>query len=191
MIESSMYGVIGFLLGALVGLVFILPVHNRAVRLTARRLLAALPLSLAETGAEKDLMRAEFAMSVRRLESKIEQLKDRSVGHLVELGKKDEEINRQKAEIVALLIKVAALKGRLTNEILFLPNDEPKNEVVNTPKISVQATPSAKSATHPQYDSAWKHNTAPLAGATSTSSGASVEGNHNFTRARGSLSVAK
>jgi hypothetical protein len=68
MIESSMYFGIGLLCGALIGLVLIPLVHARAVRLTRRRLEAVLPESMAEVQAEKDLLRAEFAMSTRRLE---------------------------------------------------------------------------------------------------------------------------
>jgi hypothetical protein len=68
MIESSMYLGIGVLLGALIGLVLIPVVYGRAVRLTTRRLQAVLPETMAEIYAEKDLLRAEFAISTRRLE---------------------------------------------------------------------------------------------------------------------------
>ena len=74
MIESSMYFGIGLLFGALIGLVLIPLIHTRAVRLTTRRLEAVLPESMAEVQAEKDLQRAEFAMSTRRLEMTVEQL---------------------------------------------------------------------------------------------------------------------
>ena len=57
-----------FLVASLFGLVLIPLVHNRAVRLTMRRLEAATPLSMAEIQADKDQLRAEFAMSTRRLE---------------------------------------------------------------------------------------------------------------------------
>ena len=67
MIESIMLFGIGFLVASLLGLVVVPLVHNRAVRLTVRRLEAATPLSMAEIQAEKDQLRAEFAMSTRRL----------------------------------------------------------------------------------------------------------------------------
>ena len=53
-------------------------VHNRAVRLTMRRLEAATPLSMAEIQADKDQLRAEFAMSTRRLEMSVEQMKTKT-----------------------------------------------------------------------------------------------------------------
>jgi len=51
MIEPVMYFGIGFLVAALLGLLFVPLVHNRAVRLTMRRLEAATPLSIAEIRA--------------------------------------------------------------------------------------------------------------------------------------------
>ena len=75
MIEPIMYFGIGFLMAGLLGLVLIPLVHNRAVRLTMRRLEAATPISLAEIQADKDQLRAEFAMSTRRLELSVEQMK--------------------------------------------------------------------------------------------------------------------
>jgi hypothetical protein len=77
MIESIMYMGIGFLLGGLVGLIVVPLVHDRAVRLTIRRLEAAVPLTMAEIEANKDLLRAEFAMSMRRFELNIEKVKDK------------------------------------------------------------------------------------------------------------------
>ena len=75
MIEPIMFFGIGFLVASLFGLVLIPLVHNRAVRLTMRRLEAATPLSMAEIQADKDQLRAEFAMSTRRLELSVEQMK--------------------------------------------------------------------------------------------------------------------
>src|SRR5262252_2853124 len=92
MIESIMYFGIGFLVASLIGLVIVSLVHNRAARLTARRLEAATPLSMAEIQADKDQLRAEFAISTRRLELSIEQLKARSTNQLSEIGKQAETI---------------------------------------------------------------------------------------------------
>src|SRR5499426_4582395 len=98
MIEPIMFFGIGFLVAALVGLVVVPLVHTRAVRLTVRRLEAAAPLSMAEIQADKDQLRAEFAMSTRRLEMSVEQLKSRTTSQLAELGRKSDAINRLKVE---------------------------------------------------------------------------------------------
>src|ERR1700687_5199377 len=111
-IETIMYFGIGFLCASLLGLVVIPLVHNRAARLTTRRLEAATPLSMAEIQADKDQLRAEFAMSTRRLEMSVEQLKTRSTGQLSELGKKTEAIAILKHELGAKTAAVLALEAR-------------------------------------------------------------------------------
>ena len=99
MIELIMYLGIGFLVAALLGLLFIPLVHNRAVRLTMKRLEASMPLSIAEVRADKDQVRAEFAVSTRRLEMRIEKLKAQTASQLAELGKKTDAINLLKKDI--------------------------------------------------------------------------------------------
>ena len=112
MIEPIMYFGIGFLVAALIGLVVIPLVHGRAVRLTMRRLEAATPLSMAEIQADKDQLRAEFAMSTRRLEMSVEQLKTKSTSQLAELGKKSDAINRLKIELGEKTATIFALEAR-------------------------------------------------------------------------------
>jgi len=112
MIEPIMYFGIGFLFAALIGLVVIPLVHGRAVRLTVRRLEAATPLSMAEIQADKDQLRAEFAMSTRRLEMSVEQLKTKSTSQLAELGKKGDAINRLKIELGEKSAAIFALEAR-------------------------------------------------------------------------------
>src|SRR6266536_2487233 len=102
MIESIMYFGIGFLFAALSVLAVVPLVHGRAVRLTTRRLEGAAPSSRAEILAHKDLLRAEFAMSTRRLEMNVEQLKTKNATQLAELGKNGDAINRLKIELGAL-----------------------------------------------------------------------------------------
>ena len=77
MIEPIMYIGIGFLVAGLLVIGVIPLVHARAVRLTLRRLEALTPISKAEIQADKDQLRAEFAMLVSRLELNIERLKAR------------------------------------------------------------------------------------------------------------------
>src|SRR5262249_22000400 len=112
MIEPIMYFGIGFLVAALIGLLIIPLVHGRAVRLTMRRLEAATPVSMAEIQADKDQLRAEFAMSTRRLEMSVEQLKTRSTSQLAELGKRGDAINRLKIELGEKTAAIFALEAR-------------------------------------------------------------------------------
>ncbi|HEX3342573.1 MAG TPA: hypothetical protein VHT68_25755 [Pseudolabrys sp.] len=121
MIESIMYFGIGFLLACLIGVIVIPLIHTRAVRLTVRRLEDSIPQSMAEIQADKDALRAEFAVSTRRLEMRVEQLQNKSANQLAELGTKSDAINQlklkreaQKVEVVALKSEVNALRERLT-----------------------------------------------------------------------------
>ena len=112
MIEIIMYFGIGFLCASLLGLIIVPLVHNRATRLTVRRLEAATPLSMAEIQADKDHLRAESAVSTRRLELTVDQLKARSTGQLSELSKKSEAIAILKHELTEKIAAMAALEER-------------------------------------------------------------------------------
>jgi chromosome segregation ATPase len=112
MVEPIMYLAIGFLLSMLCGLAIVPLVHSRAVRLTTRRLEAATPLSMAEIQADKDQLRAEFAMSARRLEMSVDQLKNKTTSQLAELGKKSDAINRMKIELGEKNATIFALEAR-------------------------------------------------------------------------------
>ena len=112
MIEPIMYLAIGFLVSMLFGLMIVPLVHNRAVRLTTRRLEAATPLSMAEIQADKDQLRAEFAMSARRLEMSVDQLKNKTTSQLAELGKKTDAINRMKIELGEKNATIFSLEAR-------------------------------------------------------------------------------
>src|ERR1700744_5095487 len=112
MVEPIMYLAIGFLVSMLFGLMIVPLVHNRAVRLTTRRMEAATPLSMAEIQADKDQLRAEFAMSARRLEMSVDQLKNKTTSQLPELGKKSDAINRMKIELGEKNAAIFALEAR-------------------------------------------------------------------------------
>src|ERR1700758_575489 len=112
MVEPIMYLAIGFLVSMLFGLMIVPLVHNRAVRLTTRRMEAATPLSMAEIQADKDQLRAEFAMSARRLEMSVDQLKNKTTSQLAELGKKSDAINRMKLELGEKNATIFALEAR-------------------------------------------------------------------------------
>jgi chromosome segregation ATPase len=112
MIEAVMYVGLGFLAASLLALLTMPLIHARAVRLTIRRLEAATPLSMAEIQADKDQLRAEFAMSTRRLEISVEQLKSKTTSQLAELGKKTDAINRLKRELGEQTATIFSLEAR-------------------------------------------------------------------------------
>jgi chromosome segregation ATPase len=113
MIEPIMFIGIGFLLAGLLVIGFIPMVHARAVRLTQRRLEAMTPMTMAEIHADKDQLRAEFAMSTRRLEMSVEQMKAKTSTQLAELGKKSDAIGRLKLELGEKSAALLAAEARV------------------------------------------------------------------------------
>ncbi|MBB6307694.1 hypothetical protein [Xanthobacter tagetidis] len=81
MIEQILYFLLGVLLATLVALLVLPAVWHRAVRLTTRRVEAAVPVSLFEIQADKDQQRAFFALSQRRLELQVDELRATIVAH--------------------------------------------------------------------------------------------------------------
>jgi chromosome segregation ATPase len=67
---------------------------------------------MAEIQADKDQLRAEFAMSARRLEMNVEQLKNKTTSQLAELGKKSDAINRMKIELGEKNATIFSLEAR-------------------------------------------------------------------------------
>jgi predicted nuclease with TOPRIM domain len=106
MIDIGIYLALGFLLASLLALMVTRPLWNRAVRLTTRRIEATMPMSLADIEAEKDQLRAEFAIELRRVEVALEKAKDKAARELVEANKRRVEISEIKTEL-------DAVKGRL------------------------------------------------------------------------------
>src|SRR6266478_3860469 len=126
MVEQIMFVGIGFLVAGLLVIGVIPLVHARAVRLTLKRIEAVTPMSMAEIQADKDQLRAEFAMSTRRLEMSVEQIKAKTATHLAEIGKKSEAVGRLKLELgekAAALLGAEAKVNSLTEELQSTQHD--------------------------------------------------------------------
>src|SRR3569623_2044959 len=87
-IENIMYFALGLLAAGLLALAIMPAVWRRAVRLTKKRIEAATPITMAE-------LRAEFALSTRRLEMNVEALRRRLSDQL-------RDINRKRTEVGAI-----------------------------------------------------------------------------------------
>ena len=114
MIEPALFLAIGIFVASLFGLILIPVVHTRAVRLTMKRMEAATPLSMTEIQADKDKLRTEFAMSTRRLEAAVEQLRAKTVGQSAELGRRNDVVNRLKVQMRETTAVLFALETRET-----------------------------------------------------------------------------
>jgi chromosome segregation ATPase len=126
MIELIMFFALGFLSASLVALVLLSAVWHRAVRLTTKRIEGAIPVSMAEIQADKDQLRAEFAMSTRRLETSVEHLKLKTTEQFAELGRKNDTIRKLKQESEEKSAKVGALEAqeRVLRQKLSNPEEE-------------------------------------------------------------------
>lgn len=83
---------LGFLLASLCALLLVPVLNNRAMRLSRRRVEGLLPLSAREIAAERDALRAEFAVAQRRLERKVEAAESKRHGDMATLGTRELEV---------------------------------------------------------------------------------------------------
>ena len=97
-IENIMYFVLGLLVAGLIALIIMPAVWRRAVRLTKKRIEAATPMTMAEFRADKDQLRAEFALSTSRLEMNVEALRRRLADQLRDINRKKSELGGIKGE---------------------------------------------------------------------------------------------
>lgn len=94
MIQSIMLAAMGFIAASLMALLAAPAFWSRAVRLTSVRLRNALPLSEQEIRADKDLLRAEYALKVHQLERELDQVRLAAHRQQIEINRRDIEIRR-------------------------------------------------------------------------------------------------
>lgn len=106
MIESVMLFALGFLLSLLLTVIVAPAFWGRAVRLTTARIKASLPITEAEIRADKDQLRAQYAVRVHQLERTIESSKLSAARQMIELNRTnatlselEENQGRVKAEL--------------------------------------------------------------------------------------------
>ncbi|WP_336801632.1 hypothetical protein [Kaistia sp. MMO-174] len=117
-----MYFALGFLSAGILALVLIPPFWRRAVRLSRRNMERTLPMTRAEIQAEKDQIRAGFAMSTRTLDQTVERLKAQVMEQMIDINRKREVITHLTAQgslsaddIVALEARRAELEVRVAD----------------------------------------------------------------------------
>lgn len=96
--QSSLIFVLGFLTAGFIALIVAPMVWRRAVALTRKRIEASVPLTQAEIQADKDRMRAEFAMATRRLEINFKNFREKAAAQIVEINRNREELKQLMAE---------------------------------------------------------------------------------------------
>jgi len=87
LVQSILFFALGFLCAGFLALLVAPAIWRRAVALTRRRVEASVPRTLAEIQADKDSLRAEFAMTTRRLEISVKTLREQANEQLVEISR--------------------------------------------------------------------------------------------------------
>lgn len=126
LIENILYFVLGVLLASLVALIIMPAVWKRAVRLTKRRIEAATPITMAEFRADKDQLRAEFALQTRKLEMAVETLRARLAEQLADASQQGVDIgllNAERAQHQAHVHELEQRQEELRNRIVQLERD--------------------------------------------------------------------
>ncbi|MFC5386119.1 hypothetical protein ACFPLB_09085 [Aquamicrobium segne] len=98
MLQSALLILLGFLSASFIGLLIAPPIWRRAERLTQRRLEASLPLTRSEITAEKDGLRAKFAMQARRLELLLAASQEREALQKVKIARLEQIIAELKSQ---------------------------------------------------------------------------------------------
>ncbi len=127
MIEQAIYFALGFIVAALLALAILPAFWRRAYRLTRRDLEAQLPFSPRDIAAERDQLRAKFAVERRQLELAVEEARaDRQremgiVGNKINLiAEREAELDVRAEQLSKLSDELATLRDRLgsTSETL-------------------------------------------------------------------------
>ena len=98
-IEMVMLAGLGFLTAALLT-VFLSPLYRRRVaRLTTEMLKRSMPLTEAEIRADKDRLRAEYAIRIHKLDMKVEEAAEAAARQMVELNRRDAAISALETDV--------------------------------------------------------------------------------------------
>lgn len=125
-IENVMYFVLGFVAAALLALMIMPSIWRRATRLTKKRIEAATPMTMSEFRADKDQLRAEFALSTRRLEMNVEALRQRLADQLEEINRKridQAKLKSERDEQLTIVRELEARESTLRRRILDLEKE--------------------------------------------------------------------
>ncbi len=133
-IETIMLVALGFVGALLVGLLVVRGLWTYAVSLGKRRVERRAPSAIAELRADRDRLKAEYAMQGRRLQLRLDDLKTRMaeqmaeasrnrnrIEHLAdEIKRRDDEITKRDEEADNLRLQITALERELTDRTELL-----------------------------------------------------------------------
>lgn len=106
-----MFFALGFFVAGFIAVLLTSALNQRAERLANRRMRAMFPVSLEEVAAERDHMRAEFAVATRNMERKQTRLHEEKAAALGDAGKQLSFANALKRELDDARGKVSMLEA--------------------------------------------------------------------------------
>ncbi len=101
-IQSAMLVALGFFAAGLIGFLLAPFYGRRSARIATDKLRATMPLSSAEIAADKDRLRATYALTIHKLEQKLEKANYSAARQRVELNRRDAGISELEGEIERL-----------------------------------------------------------------------------------------
>ncbi len=93
---------LGFFAASLLGLLVASAFWSRAVRLTTARIKQSMPVSEPEMRADRDRLRAEYAIKVHKLEMHLDQAKLERARQLIDINRRDASISTLETDVVRL-----------------------------------------------------------------------------------------
>jgi chromosome segregation ATPase len=113
LVQSILIFTLGFLAAALLALMVAPAIWRRAVYLTRKRIEAALPLTANELNAEKDKLRAEHAMAVRRVEMRVRKLREEGASQKIAFEEQADKLRKVEKELAESAANGVRLEGEL------------------------------------------------------------------------------
>lgn len=101
-IQSAMLVALGFFTAGLIGFLLAPFYGRRSARIATDRLRATMPLTSAEIAADKDRLRAKYALTIHKLEQKLEKGAYAAARQRVEINRRDAGISELEGEVERL-----------------------------------------------------------------------------------------
>lgn len=101
-IQSAMLVALGFFSAGLIGFLLAPLYGRRSARIATDALRATMPLSSAEIAADKDRLRATYALTIHKLEQKVEKAANSAARQRVELNRRDAAISELEGDVERL-----------------------------------------------------------------------------------------
>ena len=156
MLESGLFFALGFLCAVLLALMVAPAIWRRAVVLTRKRIEETVPLSLDEIQADKDQLRAKFAMNTRGIEVVNEKLKSQSAEQTVELNRQREQIAAMQERHESQVAQISELESQVTEVSTVSTTSQVELEKTNSILKSVEAKLAEKTQAFEDLDLKYK-----------------------------------